>query len=250
MKKYDHLFFDLDNTLWDFTVNSRLALEQTLHQTGIYAKLDSFDSYFEVYEQINRSLWHEYHLKKITKKVLITERFSRSMLVFGIAGYDWHDLNRQYLNNMALQTRLFPETIETLRALKAKGYLMHIITNGFKEVQQAKLDNCGLSHFFPDVFISEDIQATKPHRRIFEHALKSVNASKKKSIMIGDSWNTDIIGAIEFGIDQIMFLNCGQNSVPDDLKLILPTAKFSYLESKHRTRTYFIQEISELLAIL
>lgn len=250
MKKYDHLFFDLDNTLWDFTVNSRLALEQTLHKTGIYAKLDSFDSYFEVYEQINRSLWHEYHLKKITKKVLITERFSRSMLVFGISGYDWHDLNRQYLNNMALQTRLFPETIETLRALKAKGYLMHIITNGFKEVQQAKLDNCGLNHFFPDVFISEDIQTTKPNRRIFEHALKSVNASKKKSIMIGDSWNTDIVGAIEFGIDQIMFLNCGQNSVPDELKLILPAAKFSYLESKHQTRTYFIQEISELLAIL
>lgn len=250
MRKYDHLFFDLDNTLWDFTTNSRLALKQTLVQNGIIEKLKSFDSYFETYEQINKSLWHDYHQKKVTKQVLIAERFSQSFNSFGISGYNWHEINSQYLVNMALQTRLFPETLETLQRLKEKGYRMYIITNGFKEVQRAKLDNCELSQFFSNVFISEEIQTTKPHREIFEHALKSTNASKKKSIMIGDSWDTDIVGALDFGIDQVMFLNNGQNEVPDPIKTKLLTLNTQFLNLTHRTRTWFINEIANLTAIL
>ncbi len=250
MRKYDHLFFDLDNTLWDFTTNSRLALKQTLVQNGIIEKLKSFDSYFETYEQINKSLWHDYHQKKVTKQVLIAERFSQSFNSFGISGYNWHEINSQYLANMALQTRLFPETLETLQRLKEKGYRMYIITNGFKEVQRAKLDNCELSQFFSNVFISEEIQTTKPHREIFEHALKSTNASKKKSIMIGDSWDTDIVGALEFGIDQVMFLNNGQNEVPDPIKSKFLNFNTQFLNLAHRTKTWFINEIANLTAIL
>ncbi len=250
MRTYDHLFFDLDNTLWDFTTNSRLAMEQTLKQDELLPRLGSFDTFFEVYEQINHSLWSDYHSKKITKQKLIVERFSRSMQAFGINDYDWVELNRHYLENMALQTRLFPGTMETLTILKAKGYQMHIITNGFREVQHSKLDNCGLAGFFTKVFISEDIQTTKPHRQIFEHALKSTNASKRRSIMIGDSWETDIIGALKFGMDQIMFLNQEQNQIPDSVKSLRTTAFFSYLELKHHTKTYFIDEIIGLDALL
>ena len=82
MRKYDHLFFDLDNTLWDFSANSRLAMKQTLEQNDILEKLPSFDSYFQVYEQINKSLWSDYHSKKITKQTLIVERFARSFNEF------------------------------------------------------------------------------------------------------------------------------------------------------------------------
>lgn len=250
MRKYDHLFFDLDNTLWDFTVNSCVAMKQTLEQNEILSKLSSFDEFFQVYEKINQSLWSDYHSRKITKHLLIVERFSRSLLEFGISDLDWADLNRQYLENMALQTGLFPGTPETLQTLKDRGYQMHIITNGFREVQRSKLANCGLAGFFTKVFISEEIQTTKPHRQIFEHALKSTNASKKKSIMIGDSWETDIEGALEFGIDQIMFRNHGLHPLPEPINSMRLATNSSYLELKHHTRTYFIDEISSLVAIL
>jgi len=250
MRKYDHLFFDLDNTLWDFTTNSRLAMEQTLVQTGLLPRLRSFNDFFEVYEQINQSLWSEYHSKKITKQKLIVERFSRSMQAFGIHDYDWNELNSLYLENMALQTQLFPGTLETLSTLKSKGYQMHIITNGFSEVQYSKLTNCGLGVFFTKVFISEEIQTTKPHRQIFEHALKSTNASKKRSVMIGDSWETDIIGALDFGMDQIMFLNQELNPIPDAVKSLRNETISTFLELKHHTRTYFIDEIVGLDTVL
>lgn len=250
MRPYDHLFFDLDNTLWDFTTNSRLAMEQTLEQTKLIQKISSFDSFFVVYEQINHSLWDDYHSKKITKQKLIVERFSRSMQAFGILDYNWIELNRLYLENMALQTQLFPGTMETLTMLKIKGYQMHIITNGFREVQYSKLTNCGLAGFFTKVFISEEIQTTKPHRQIFEHALKSTNAQKKRSIMIGDSWEIDILGALEFGMDQIMFLNLETNPIPDAVKSLRNETISPFLELKRHTRTYFIDEFIGLGTLL
>lgn len=241
MRKYDHLFFDLDNTLWDFSANSLLAMKLTLEQNGILEKLESFESFFQVYEQINKSLWSDYHSKKITKQILIVERFALSFKEFGIFHHDWQELNRQYLENMALQTDLFPGTLETLSYLKEKGYQMHIITNGFREVQHAKLNNCGLAGFFTKVFISEEIQTTKPHRQIFEHALKSTNALKKKSVMIGDSWETDIEGALEFGMDQIYF--CPS---PGELSPSIDAVN----NCSPKTTTRIITRLAQLLEIL
>lgn len=250
MRKYDHLFFDLDNTLWDFASNSCIAMKLTLEQNDILSQLSSFQSFFDVYEQINHGLWSDYHQKKITKQMLIVERFSTSLQKFGIVDLDWKELNRQYLENMALQTTLFPGTVELLNSLKGKGYKMYIITNGFREVQYAKLANCGLSHFFTKVFISEEIQTTKPHREIFEHALKSSNAPKKKSIMIGDSWETDIQGALNFGMDQIMFLNHGLHDVPDEIKSMQLSINNSFLKQNQHNKTWFVDEITNLLTIL
>lgn len=250
MRIYDHLFFDLDNTLWDFKTNSRLAMERTIEQKGLLNNLPSFDEFFEVYEQINHSLWNDYHQKKITKQKLIVERFSQSLKQFGIDNLDWSELNHEYLENMARQTRLFPQTIETLTILQSKGYKMYIITNGFREVQHKKLENCGIDHFFTKVFISEDIQSIKPHRQIFEHALKSSNAKKEKSVMIGDSWEIDILGALEFGMDQVMFLNHNSNSVPGSIQSIINTTAKPFIELKPKIKTYFIYELIELCRFL
>jgi putative hydrolase of the HAD superfamily len=250
MRTYDHLFFDLDNTLWDFTANSKLAMYQNLEQHGILTQLESFDSFFEEYEHINKSLWHDYHLKRITKQTLIVERFSRSLQQFGMTDLNWPEINHDYLKYMALQTALYPGTISTLQALKSKGYQMHIITNGFREVQYDKLRNCGLSGFFSKVFISEELKTTKPHRQIFEHALKSTNALKKKSVMIGDSWETDIQGAMDFGMDQVMFLNQELHEVPELINSMRLASNSSFLELKHPTKTYFIQKTEDLLVIL
>ena len=250
MRKYEFLFFDLDNTLWDFSVNAREALKQTLANLDLMNLLSSFDDYVQVYEEINDSLWSDYRVKKITKQDLIVERFSRSLGAFHILHQDWQAINSHYLECMALQTQLFPGTLETLAYLKAKGYQMHVITNGFREVQYDKLINSGLSPFFGKVFISEEIHVSKPHRQIFEHALKSSNALKKKSIMIGDSWDVDIIGALEFGIDQVMLLNNGRNKMPVLIKSNLLADNSTYLKLKGQQKTFFVNEITGLKNLL
>lgn len=250
MRTYDHLFFDLDNTLWDFTTNSRLAMHETLVQTKLLSQLPDFDTFFNEYENINSALWNKYHARQITKQRLIFERFCMSFNVFGIDNLNWENINNLYLENMALQNHLFQDTIETLKTLKAKGYMMHIITNGFKEVQYKKIENCGLTPFFKKIFISEEIQSIKPHREIFEYALKSTNAKKTKSIMIGDSWDTDILGALNFGMDQIMFLNNGKNVALWSKNEQEPTLTSSFICIKNRIKTYFINEINNLSKIL
>lgn len=250
MRKYDHLFFDLDNTLWDFATNSKLAMEKTMAENDLLTRFASFDTFFEAYEEINQKLWDEYHRNQIDKNKLIVERFSRSLKEFGIAGLDWKNLNQQYLRNMALQTSLFPSTVETLSLLRERGYNMYIITNGFKEVQYQKLSNCGLDVFFRKMFVSEEIQTTKPNREIFEHALKSVNAPKKKSIMIGDSWETDIEGALNFGIDQVMFTNNGTYPLPEEVLRKKNGSLLDFIELKQHSRTYFIKNLEELVTIL
>lgn len=250
MRKYDFLFFDLDNTLWDFSTNARAALLQTLEELNFISDLGSFEDYFQVYEEINDSLWVDYRNKKVTKQVLIVERFSRSLSAFNIYNKNWNEINSLYLENMGKQTSLFPGTLETLQYLKEKGYRMHVITNGFKEVQYSKIQNTGLSAFIDRVFVSEEIQTNKPHREIFEHAVKSSNALKKKSIMIGDSWEIDIEGAQSFGMDQIMILNEGQNKIPESIQSKLLADYSNPLQIKHHSKTFFINQIKDLMIIL
>ena len=206
MKKYKHLFFDLDNTLYDFTSNSYLALKDAFESLGLLEKINSFDDFFAVYQKINEQLWAEYRDKKISKDALRGKRFADSFAAFSIEpGLDPILIDNKYLSIMPEKIKLFPDAIEVLGELVRRGYKLHIITNGFREVQHDKLLNTGLSTLIDKVFISEDIKTTKPSREIFEHALKSCNARKKESLMIGDSWETDIVGAKKFGIDQVYF---------------------------------------------
>jgi len=250
MNQYDHLFFDLDNTLWDFTTNSRLAMYDTLAQTKLLEQLPDFDTFFLEYEKINTRLWNEYHIKKITKQKLIVDRFFLTFQHFEVQDLNWQELNALYLEHMGIQTHLFQDTIETLEKLRSKGYQMHIITNGFREVQYKKLENCGLRPFFTKVFVSEEIQCTKPQREIFEYALKSTNAKKKKSIMIGDSWDTDIVGALNFGMDQVMLLNNHKNNLPDNVEMQKNESHSPILLLKSTLKTYFIDSINELLKFI
>jgi putative hydrolase of the HAD superfamily len=206
MSKYRHLFFDLDNTLYDFSSNAFIAMKEAFRQLGIFPLLSSFDDYFSVYAKINDELWAEYREKKISKDLLRATRFERSLKEFGVTPKITHtEIDDLYLKIMSVQKNLFPRTLEILGELKNRGYQLHIITNGFKEVQYDKLQNTGLDNYMTNVFISEDIKSHKPSKEIFEYAIKSCNARKKESIMIGDSWESDIVGAKNFGIDQVFF---------------------------------------------
>ncbi len=204
-KKYTHLFFDLDNTIWDFNANSYDALQVALDRLELLDPIGSYDDFFKIYSDVNEKLWEQYRQGSMTKKVLSVQRFEESFEKHGTPlPKGGASVNETYLSEMPLQTRLVDGARELLDHLHGK-YEMSVITNGFKEVQYDKIQKSGLSKYFRKIFISEEIGAQKPDKLIFEYAVKSMNAKKKKSLMIGDSWDADIVGAMNFGIDQVYF---------------------------------------------
>ncbi len=203
--KYKHIFFDLDNTLWDFNQNSVSAMKQTFAHYSIFGQNVDFEYFFELYSRNNKLLWNSYRNKTVTKKELIVKRFQDTFDELKIAGINPEEINNYYLGCMPNQNRLKNGAQEVLSYLKSKRYQLYIITNGFREVQYKKLQNSGIDTYFRKVFISEDIKMPKPAYEIFEYAVKSANAEKKRSIMIGDDWESDIIGALNFGIDAVFY---------------------------------------------
>ena len=250
MKKYDQLFFDLDNTLWDFESNSRLAMEATVSEMKLMDQIHNFDTFFEYYEAVNTKLWEDYRKKIIRKADLIERRFDETLKHFNLSGIDPLEMNTIYLQLMPLQKKLFPDVIETLEYLKSKRYPMHIITNGFSEVQHRKIESSGLGKYFDRIFISEEIQAPKPDKRIFQHALKCCNSKKSRSIMIGDSWESDILGARAMGISQVLVRNkTNKKQLPPRNEW--GTDKKYYFENDTPSNTtYIIEKIAHLTKLL
>ena len=205
-KKYTHLFFDLDNTLWDFEKNSKKAMQEAFRFYGLQNQT-GVEQFFEVYSKHNTQLWENYRNKEVTKKELIKKRFENTFTELKIIGIDPVEMNNLYLKLMPGQKKLNEGVTEILHYLKNKNYQLFIITNGFREVQYEKLISSGLDHFFNKIFISEDIKTPKPGRKIFEYAVKSANAKKSKSLMIGDNWEVDVLGALNFGMDAVYFQN-------------------------------------------
>ena len=238
-RKYRHLFFDLDNTLWDFNLNSYHAPWENFIRYRL--DLQVFERFYEIYIIHNERLWELYRQNGITKEELSMSRFELSFRETGIEGVDSVDFNREYLMLMPLQTRLCDGALHVLERLSER-YEMHIITNGFAEVQYKKLGNSDLSRFFKKVFVSEEIKSPKPSPEIFRHAMKSCNARKKESLMIGDSWEVDIVGAAGIGMDQVYYHPAGEEEPGEYSGWIR--------ESNSGTCTYHIRRLDELLEIL
>jgi len=205
LKQYKHLFFDLDRTLWDFEKNSIITLRSIFDKRKLDKIFPDFDIFVSTYKAHNERLWDLYKLRKIRKDELRNERFLLTLKDFGIDDPKLAEqIGDDYVELSPMQTVLFPNTIEVLDYLSTK-YKMHIITNGFVEVQYKKLKNCGLEKYFERVTTSEEAKSSKPKPEIFQVALKSVNAKKTESLMIGDDLENDILGAKKFGIDQVFF---------------------------------------------
>ena len=201
-----HIFFDLDRTLWDFEANSEAALRQILATENLIEKTTSFEHFHEVYVQQNALLWREYGEGKITKEALRYERFRLTLHAFEIDDEALvHRMGDAYVEISPRQTKLFPETIETLESLKKIGFNLHIITNGFQEVQFIKLENSGIRTFFDIIVCSEFVGQNKPSKAIFDFALKNAGAKAEKSLMIGDDYHADVSGAINAGMQAIFF---------------------------------------------
>lgn len=205
-KKYQHLFFDLDRTLWNFNANSQIVLQQLFRDYHLVIHFGSFLFFKSRFEYHNAKLWNIYYRNGITKEKLVYQRF---YVTLKEAGCDDLELAKQiandYIEISPLQTKLFPFTHETLQALTDRGYQLHIITNGFNEVQGRKLKNCKLEPYFNQVITSEDAGANKPSLQIFNYALDICDAKPENSLMIGDDLTTDIAGAANAKIDQVYF---------------------------------------------
>lgn len=230
--KYKHLFFDLDHTLWDFDANARETLQQLhdnlkLGERGVH----DFDVFHKTYLQHNEKLWDRYRKGFIKQEELRLKRMWLTLLDFHIADDDLtREMSDQFLSLLPTRTILFPDTKEVLDYLQEKGYGLHLITNGFEKTQHSKLKHSGLDGYFKNVITSEASNSIKPQREIFEYALERADATVEESIMIGDTLDVDIAGAMSIGMDQV---HVNYNNVPQDLK-----------------PTYSIRTLKELKAIL
>ncbi len=201
-----HVFFDLDRTLWDFEKNSESALQIIFDELKLNDHLDSFESFHDTYKQINSEWWDKYRYGKVSKDDLRVGRFIDALAHFDINSSEIAtQLSNRYVEVSPHQTILFPHTIETLKELKSNNHVLHIITNGFKEVQFIKLRNSSLIEYFDDILCSEEVGVNKPDPLVFKSALQRTNAKSDESIMIGDDFEADILGAEKCGIRGVLF---------------------------------------------
>jgi putative hydrolase of the HAD superfamily len=204
--KVRQLFFDLDRTLWDFETNSKAALQHLYDSLSLGDTIEHFFHFHHTYIRINADLWQLYGKGKLTKEELRDQRFVKALAHHGIHDSDLaQKMSDGYIDMSPRQTNLFPGAIEMLEKLHKEKYRMHIITNGFREVQFIKLENSGIRHFFDMILCSEDIGVTKPHRQIFDEALKRTHCMSNQAVMIGDDWKADIHGALNAGWTAIHF---------------------------------------------
>lgn len=207
LQQKSHLFFDLDHTLWDFKKNAEETLDELYFRYRFDRLLNapSSETFLAVYAENNHRLWELYHHGKIDKTTLRKLRFADTFTALGVEPSLFPaQFEEDYLALCPTKTNLFPNTHETLAYLQGK-YQLHLISNGFKEACELKLQHSKLGPYFQSIVISEVLGVNKPDRRIFQHALKQSGAQKENAIMIGDNLDADIRGAMAAGIDAIFF---------------------------------------------
>lgn len=206
--KYRHIFFDLDHTLWDFDTNAKETLADVYALFSLEEKgVQPFETFYARYLYHNEILWNRYHKGFITADDLKWKRMWRTLLDFKIGSEDLaREISARFLEILPKKQHLFAHTHEILSYLRAKGYQLHLITNGFEKTQWNKLSNSKLDPYFTHVITSEASNSVKPQKEIFELALARAGAALHESIMIGDNTDADIQGAINVGMDCI-FVN-------------------------------------------
>lgn len=203
MKHITDIFFDLDHTLWDFDANSILAFDKIFQKNHPTIDINKF---IEIYAPINQACWKLYQRDEITHEELRYQRLKQTfdVLNYSIPDNEINSISVDYILFLPENNQLFDGTIAVLEYLFPK-YNLHIITNGFAEVQFKKIKNSGLDKYFKTITNSEMAGVKKPNPIIYSYALQQANAQKENAIMIGDCIDADVKGAIDFGIDAIYF---------------------------------------------
>ena len=230
---YKNLFFDLDDTLWAFSVNAQSTFFE-MYQKHRYGRFfPSFEHFYQLYQQRNHQLWIDYAAGKVTKEELNRQRFVYPLQVVGVPHAE--EVARSFANDffqvIPTKSEVIPHAHEVLRELSTR-YNLYILSNGFHELQRHKMRSAGLDAYFKEVILSDDIGILKPNPELFYHALSVANATVADSLMIGDSWDSDVVGAANVGMHQVYFS---------------PKAEVTSLPFQP---TYFITDLRQLLAIL
>lgn len=205
--RMQHVFFDLDNTLWDHRRNAYLTIKDLFEKQEITSKYHiDFEEFHAVYHDINESLWEKIRDGIIGKEYLREHRFYDSFMHFGV---DDKELalyfEENFLDNIVGYNELVDGAEDILDYLKAKNYTLHIISNGFQEVTERKCTLSGIAPYFKTITSADAVGVRKPNPRIFEYSLGLSEAKKEESILIGDDWIADAMGAKDFGMDSIFF---------------------------------------------
>jgi putative hydrolase of the HAD superfamily len=215
IKNKKHIFFDLDRTIWDFDKNAKETIFELYDDLELRKKgIDSPLIFFEAYEKINDWCWYEYRIGRLAKHELRTIRFEKTLEEFFITDVVLADrLGTNYLKICPLKKNLIKDAHFVLSSL-VKKYTLHIITNGFDEIQHIKLQTCDLKKYFSEIITSERAKSKKPFKAIFDFSLQLTNANIEESVMIGDDYEADINGASLIGMDSIWFNEKGQKKSP------------------------------------
>ena len=218
--QYRHLFFDLDHTLWDFEMNAKETLQELYDNNNLKERgVAEFDAFYRHYSFHNHRLWDRYTKGFIKQEELRWKRMWLALLEFKIADDTLsRKLSVEFLQILPTKRNIFPYTIEILNYLKNKDYVLHLITNGFEQVQYGKLRNSKMDHYFKKVITSELANSLKPKKEIFDFALEQAGAKMEESIMIGDNLEADIKGAMNAGWDTVFV-----NHINEQTKDVKPT---------------------------
>ncbi len=230
--RYKNVFFDLDDTLWDFSGNAKESFEEVFHRHNLSPFYNSFEEFYTIYCQRNLELWELYGAGDISKDELNRQRFLFPLATANVPDAEAVAVrySADFLSILPLKTQLIPNAKEVLEYLFPR-YNLYIISNGFRELQNKKMRLSGIDGYFKRVILSEDIGMHKPAPEIFRFALSATQSEVRESIMVGDNWNADINGARGAGMDQVFFNLYAKNDLP-----FRPT--------------YVIENLKEILSIL
>lgn len=219
MKRFDDIrtiFVDLDDTIWDFTANSKVALKAVYERYQLDNQC-SYDVFIKEYLLINEKLWSLYHHGKIEKDFLKRERFRASFERCGIICESPERFDYDYLETIVTLKKVVAGAPKLLQHLKKRGSV-NVLSNGFANLQFRKLQSAGLDRYIDLMVLSDDIGVTKPDKRLFDYALEKAKANAETTLMIGDNYDADILGAYNAGWKTIFFNRRGEsigNNVAD-----------------------------------
>lgn len=217
-KRYKDIFLDFDDTLYDTHGNADIALNELYEDFDLHKHFDNIEAFRTPYWQTNVELWKQYAAGEIDRATLIIERFRRPLSL----GHGLENASEEYclkvsdrfLDLCAIKPGVIDGAHEVMQYLMSRGYGLHMCSNGFHEVQYRKLKACGMNNYFDTIVLSEDAGANKPLKRYFDYAFSTTGASPQHTIMIGDNFQADIIGAKGAGMD-VMWFNPHHNKATE-----------------------------------
>ncbi|WP_419869567.1 YjjG family noncanonical pyrimidine nucleotidase [Chryseobacterium sp. CT-SW4] len=220
--RIQHIFFDLDNTLWDHRKNAYLTIKDLFEKQEITLKYAiDFEEFHAVYHDINEDLWEKIRDGIIDKEYLRKHRFYDTFKHFGVDDEQLAQFfEEHFLDKILNHNELVEGAQYILDYLKSKNYTLHIISNGFQEVTERKCILSGIDKYFYSITSADSVGVRKPNARIFEYSLGLAKAAKEESILIGDDWIADVVGAQNFGMDVIFFDVYKENRQEKDLKSV------------------------------